>query len=67
MKKTMVIQVEVELDVQKYEAVTPRSEKLYEGMDEARIYRRLQCISGEQILAHLEEYGNEDAIVTYRA
>mgnify|MGYP006990423930 CR=1 FL=1 len=67
MKQTMVIQVEVELDVDKYQATTPQVEKRYEGMDEDRICRRLQCVAGEAILQHLDEYGNLDAIVTYRA
>lgn len=66
MKQTMVVQVEVELDVEKYQAMTPRAERKYEGMDEARIYRRLQCVAGEAILGHLVEYGSPDAVATYR-
>lgn len=66
MKQTMVIQVEVELDVAKYQATTPQVEKKYEGMTGERVYRRLQCVAGEAILEHLQEYGNADAIATYR-
>ncbi|AON97439.1 HTH DNA binding protein [Rhodococcus phage ChewyVIII] len=67
MKQTMIVQVEVELDVERYDATTPQYEKKYEGMSEERIYRRLQCVTGEAILLHLAEYGNADATTTYRA
>lgn len=67
MKQTMVVQVEVELDVAKYRAVTPQIERKYEGMTGDRVYRRLQCVAGEAMLKHLEEYGNADATATYRA
>lgn len=67
MKQTMIVQVEVELDVERYDATTPHYEKKYERMSEERICRRLQCVAGEAILEHLDEYGNPDAIATYRA
>lgn len=67
MKQTMVIQVEVELDVAKYRETSLPIEKKYEGMTGDRVYRRLQCVAGEAMLQHLEEYGNPDATATYRA